>query len=169
MVASARKEGVFTVVFLLGSNTGPRSQINGADAVIVAPTQERLRLVLETLVTLAFQNELICVDFADIRAVLMGAGVSWVSIGAARGRADGDRVGNAAQEILSQLPVEEVSHFLLVVQAGYASSLDEVSEAADCFRERVGDDTEVVFGRIIREDLDDEIQLILIADRAPLA
>lgn len=109
---------------------------------------------------------LINLDLADVRTVAKDAGLSLVGIGTGKGK---KKAAAAAKKAISS-PLLEVSikgaeSLLINVTGGLDMSLFEVNEIVDIISEAVGQDTNIVFGAIINEEMQDEIRVSVIATK----
>ena len=109
---------------------------------------------------------LINLDLADVRTVAKDAGLSLVGIGKGKGK----KKAAAAAKMAISSPLLEVSikgakSLLINVTGGLDMSLFEVNEIVDIISKAVGQDTNIVFGAIINEELQDEIRVSVIATK----
>jgi cell division protein FtsZ len=109
---------------------------------------------------------LINLDLADVRTVAKDAGLSLVGIGTGKGK----KKAAAAAKMAITSPLLEVSikgakALLINVTGGLDMSLFEVNEIVDIISKAVGQDTNIVFGAIINEEMKDEIRVSVIATR----
>ena len=109
---------------------------------------------------------LINLDLADVRTVAKDAGLSLVGIGTGKGK----KKAAAAAKMAISSPLLEVSikgakSLLINVTGGLDMSLFEVNEIVDIISKAVGQDTNIVFGAIIDEEMQDEIRVSVIATK----
>ncbi|MFH1001908.1 MAG: cell division protein FtsZ [bacterium] len=109
---------------------------------------------------------LINLDLADVRTVAKDAGLSLVGIGKGKGK----KKAAAAAKMAITSPLLEVSikgakSLLINVTGGLDMSLFEVNEIVDIISKAVGQDTNIVFGAIINEEIQDEIRVSVIATK----
>lgn len=107
---------------------------------------------------------LINLDFADVKAIMKDAGPAWMSIGVASGK---NRAVEAAKEALSS-PLLDVSvggskGVLFNVVGGSSLALFEVNEAAAVIKEAVDPEANIIFGVAHDPNMDNEVQITLIA------
>lgn len=107
---------------------------------------------------------LINLDLADVRTVAKDAGLSLVGIGTGKGK----KKAAAAAKMAISSPLLEVSikgakSLLINVTGGLDMSLFEVNEIVDIISKAVERDTNIVFGAIINEEMQDEIRVSVIA------
>jgi len=109
---------------------------------------------------------LINLDLADVRTVAKDAGLSLVGIGKGKGK----KKAAAAAKMAITSPLLEVSikgakSLLINVTGGLDMSLFEVNEIVDIISKAVGQDTNIVFGAIINDEIQDEIRVSVIATK----
>ncbi|MGH2442999.1 MAG: cell division protein FtsZ, partial [Chloroflexota bacterium] len=106
---------------------------------------------------------MINLDFADVKAIMSHAGSALMAIGRAAGE---NRAAEAAQAAISS-PMLEVSisgaKGVLFNIAGSDYTLYEVNQAARVIQEAADQDANIIFGAVIDERLQDEIQITVIA------
>jgi cell division protein FtsZ len=106
---------------------------------------------------------MINLDFADVKAIMSHAGSALMAIGRAAGE---DRAEKAAQAAVSS-PLLEVSisgaKGVLFNIAGSDFTLHEVNQAARVIQDAADGDANIIFGAVIDERLQDEIQITVIA------
>lgn len=106
---------------------------------------------------------MINLDFADVKAIMSHAGSALMAIGRAAGE---NRAAEAAQAAISS-PLLEVSisgaKGVLFNIAGSDYTLHEVNQAARVIAEAADQDANIIFGAVIDERLQDEIQITVIA------
>jgi len=106
---------------------------------------------------------MINLDFADVKTIMSHAGSALMAIGRAGGE---DRAVRAAQAAVSS-PLLEVSisgaKGVLFNIAGSDYTLHEVNLAAQVIQDAADPDANIIFGAVIDERLQDEIQITVIA------
>jgi cell division protein FtsZ len=107
---------------------------------------------------------LINLDFADVRAIMAGAGTAMMGIGMATGP---NRASEAAtRAIKSPLIDHEVRGargILLAISGGSDVSLHEVNEAAEIVRAASDDRTNIIFGASVDEQLAGQMWVTVVA------
>ncbi|HHY82709.1 MAG TPA: cell division protein FtsZ [Clostridiales bacterium] len=107
---------------------------------------------------------LVNLDFADVRTIMKEKGLAHMGIG--RGSGDNRAIDAAKQAIQSPLletTIEGARGVLLNITGGPNLGLYEVNEAAELVAQAADPDANIIFGAVIDEKLDDEIQIIVIA------
>jgi cell division protein FtsZ len=107
---------------------------------------------------------LINTDFADVKMIMSNAGTAIMGIGTASG--DGRAVTAARAAITSPLleaSIEGARGILLNIVGGSDLGLFEVNEAAEIIHSVAHPDANIIFGAVIDENMDDEVQVTVIA------
>lgn len=123
-----------------------------------------LRQGVQGISELITEHGLINLDFADVKAIMSNAGSALMGIG----RASGDnRAAQAAQQAIES-PLIEVSidgakGVLFNVTGGYDMSMSEIQEAAEIITSAVSPDANIIFGATLREEIEDELIITVIA------
>ncbi|HZG93456.1 MAG TPA: cell division protein FtsZ [Mycobacteriales bacterium] len=107
---------------------------------------------------------LINLDFADVKAIMSGAGSAIMGIGRARGD---DRAVAAAEAAISspllEASIEGAHGVLLNISGGSDLGLFEINEAADLIAQAAHADANIIFGAVIDDALGDEVRVTVIA------
>ncbi len=107
---------------------------------------------------------LVNVDFADVKAVMLGAGTSLMGEGRASGKT---RARDAALAALSSplldIGVERATGIVWNITGPPDMSLFEVNEAAEIIYELVDPQANLIFGAVVDPKMSQEVQITLIA------
>src|SRR5437660_21514 len=107
---------------------------------------------------------LINLDFADVRTIMHDAGSALMGIGAASGE---NRAAEAAKAAISSPLLEEsvegATGILLNITGGRDLGLFEVNEAAEIVTSAADKNSNIIFGSVIDESLQDEVRVTVIA------
>ncbi len=107
---------------------------------------------------------LINLDFADVRTIMHEAGSALMGIGQASGE---NRAAEAARGAVSspllEQSVEGATGILLNITGGGDLGLFEVNEAAEIIQSASDRNSNIIFGAVIDEDLDEEVRVTVIA------
>jgi cell division protein FtsZ len=107
---------------------------------------------------------MINLDFADVKAIMKGAGPCWLSIGYGSGQ---NRVVEAARAAISsdllEVPIEGTTGVLYVVSGAPNLTLSEVSQAASVIEAAVDEEAMVIFGVTLDKKLDNDVRITLVA------
>lgn len=107
---------------------------------------------------------LINLDFADVKTIMTEGGSALMAIGVASGE---NRAADAAKKAISspllEKSIDGAKGVLMNITGGTNLSLYEVNEAADIVATAADEEVNMIFGSVIREELDDEIVVTVIA------
>src|SRR3989440_6294621 len=107
---------------------------------------------------------LINLDFADVRTIMHDAGSALMGIGSAGGE---NRAGEAAKNAISSPLLEEsvegATGILLNITGGKDLGLFEVNEAAEIVHSAADANSDIIFGSVIDDALEDEVRVTVIA------
>jgi cell division protein FtsZ len=107
---------------------------------------------------------LINLDFADVRTIMQGAGNALMGIGYATGENRArDAVERALRSPLIDNEIVGAKGILLSIAGGEDLSLFEVNEAAEVVRKQANDETNIIFGATIDEQLHGQVWVTVIA------
>jgi len=107
---------------------------------------------------------IINVDFADVKAIMQGAGSALMAIGRASGE---NRAVEAAKAAISspllELSIDGAKGVLFNVYGGNDLGMHEIDEAAKIITESVDKNAKIIFGAAKDERMKDEIKITVIA------
>jgi cell division protein FtsZ len=107
---------------------------------------------------------LINLDFADVRTIMHEAGSALMGIGSASGENRSSEAARAAiSSPLLEQSVEGATGILLNITGGGDLGLFEVNEAAEIIQSAAASDSNIIFGAVIDDMLDDELRVTVIA------
>ncbi|MFO8060247.1 MAG: cell division protein FtsZ, partial [Bacillota bacterium] len=107
---------------------------------------------------------LINLDFADVRAIMMGTGTALMGIGTASGdNRAAEAARNAISSPLLEASIDGAKGVLLNITGDPSLGLLEVNEAAELIREVAEKEAHIIFGAAIDESLEDELRVTVIA------
>ncbi|MBI5466333.1 MAG: cell division protein FtsZ [Candidatus Kerfeldbacteria bacterium] len=107
---------------------------------------------------------LINVDFADVKAIMAGAGSALMGIGVASGDNRASEAAKAAVDSpLLELGIDGARGILFTVTGGPDLSMYEVNEAARIITAAADPNAKIIFGAVIDESLKDQIKITVIA------
>jgi cell division protein FtsZ len=123
-----------------------------------------LRQGIQGISELITQPGLINLDFADVRAVMVGGGAALMAIGKGTGES---RAKDAAQQAihssLLDVSIDGAHAILINVKGGNDLSLYEANEAAELIRASAHPECSIFFGTAIDVNMKDEVHLTVIA------
>ena len=104
-------------------------------------------------------------DFADVRTIMNEMGMALMGTGRASGE---DRARKAAEAAISNPLLEDMSirgarGVLVNVTGGSSLTLHEFSEALTLIKDQSHADANIISGRVIQEDLDEEVRVTVVA------
>ncbi|MBQ7559717.1 MAG: cell division protein FtsZ [Synergistaceae bacterium] len=138
---------------------------NGSKMKIVdayKKVDEVLRQAVQGVTDLITKSGFINLDFADIKAILTGAGTAIMGMGEGEDRAE-KAAKNAITSPLMTFPVTGAKGILLNVTTGAEILLAEMSAAAKIIEETADPDAQVIWGHVIDETLGEKVHVTLIA------
>lgn len=107
---------------------------------------------------------LVNVDFADVRAVMADAGSALMGVGIASGKSRAKEAAIAAIDSpLLESSIRGAKGVVFNITGGSDLTLHEVSTAADTIYEVVDSNANIIFGAVIDEERQGEIQITVIA------
>jgi cell division protein FtsZ len=107
---------------------------------------------------------LINVDFADVRAIMNGAGTALMGIGIGSGKtAASDAASAAISSPLLDSTIDNAKGVVFNISGGPRLSLNEVNQAAKLIYSNVEADANVIFGALVDETLGDNISITVLA------
>ena len=130
-----------------------------------ATADDVLRQAIQGISDLILKPGLINLDFADVKAIMSGAGLAVMGTGVGHG--ESKSVDAATQAISSPLledaSVEGSRGVIINITGGNDLSLAEVHEATSIIQESAHEDANIIFGVVIDHDVDDEVKVTVIA------
>jgi len=107
---------------------------------------------------------LVNLDFADVKTIMLDAGVAHMGIGRASGE---NRAQEAARQAvhspLLETSIEGAGGVLINVTGGKDLGLLEINEAAELVQKSVDPEANIIFGAVIDEKIENEIVITVIA------
>jgi len=104
------------------------------------------------------------VDFADVKAIMEGAGSALMGIGEASGES---RAVSAAKIAISSplldISIDGAKGILFIVVGGPNLTMNEVNEAANIITESSDPNAKVIFGAVVDETMKDKIKITVVA------
>ena len=123
-----------------------------------------LRQGVSGISELITRQNMINLDFADVKTIMKDKGVAHMGIGIGTGE---NRAVDAAKKAISspllETTIEGARGVIFNVTGGASMSLTEVNEAAYLIHEAVDPECNIILGAGIDETLDDEIRITIIA------
>jgi cell division protein FtsZ len=125
---------------------------------------EVLRQGIQGISDLIVYPSLVNLDFADVRSVMKNRGMAHMGIGIGKG--DNRTIDAVRQAVFSPLletTIEGATGVIINFTGGSDLTMDEAYQAANLVKEVVDPSADTFFGVDIREDIDEEVQVTLIA------
>ena len=154
------------------------------DSLVVIPNDKLLQIIdRKTSINEAFRmaddilrqgvqgiSDLIAVtgtvnlDFADVKTIMLNTGMAHMGIGRASGenRAE-DAAKQAVQSPLLETSIEGARGVIINITGGEDLGLHEVNTAAELVQRSVDPEANIIFGTVTDPDMEDEIQITVIA------
>ena len=107
-------------------------------------------------------------DFADIKAIMTGAGPAWMAIGHGQGNSRAvDAAKDAINSPMLDVSIEGARGVLFNITGGADLTLMEVKQAADVIQRAVDPEANIIFGMVTDPKMEDEVRVIIIATGLP--
>ncbi len=157
---------------------------NKVDTLIVIPNQKLLEVVdknvslleafkladsvlsqgVQGISDIIVMPGLINVDFADVKAIMTGAGSTLMGVGMATGE---NRASTAARQAIASplldASIEGARGLLFNITGGSDMTMNEVDEAAKVITGQADPDAQIIFGAAIDEKLVDQVKVTVVA------
>ncbi len=107
---------------------------------------------------------LINVDFADVKTIMKDAGTALLGIGTGVGENRAQMAARAAvSSPLLDLSIEGARGVLFNIAGGNDLTMFEVNEAAKIISQAADADANIIFGAVVKNDLNDQVKITVIA------
>lgn len=125
---------------------------------------EVLKQGVQGISDLIAEAGLINLDFADVKTVMNDRGIAHMGVGRGKGEERvQEAVKDAIESPLLETSINGAKAILLNIMGGYDLGMLEVNEAADQIEKAADKDAIVIFGASVKEELQDEIIITVIA------
>lgn len=129
---------------------------------------EVLRQAVQSISDLIVTPTLINLDFADISTIMKNKGLAHMGIGIGEGPDKAiEAVRNAVESPLLETNIAGASGVIINVMGGKDMALDEVNEACKLIENIVDPSANIIFGYGFEEELENKVQVTLIATGFP--
>ena len=130
-----------------------------------ATADDVLRQAIQGISDLILKPGLINLDFADVKAIMSGAGLAVMGTGVGHGQNKAIEAANAAvaSPLLEDATVEGARGVIINITGGSDLSLAEVHEATSVIKESAHEDANIIFGVVLDHDMEEEVKLTVIA------
>ena len=123
-----------------------------------------LRQGLQGISELIVAPGLINLDFADVKAVMKNTGLAHMGIGRAKGENRAEEAAKMAiNSPLLETSIAGAKGILLNISGGPDLGMLEIQRANELVQELADVDAEFIFGAIIKDSLEDELEITLVA------
>lgn len=123
-----------------------------------------LRQALLSITELIGKPGFINLDFADVTAVMKGAGLAHMGVGSAAGKGKAEEAARQAiSSPLLETSINGAKGVLVSITGSSDIGLDDVEAAAAMVQEAVHPDANTIFGAAFDESMEDEIRVTIIA------
>lgn len=108
---------------------------------------------------------IINLDFADVTTVMRGMGVALMGIGSGKGEDAASIAMRAALDykLLEENSIKGAKAALINVTGGPRMVLGEIEDAIGMIESESDDNADIIWGSVIKDDMDDEIRITVIA------
>lgn len=126
---------------------------------------EVLRTGVQGISDLITVPGLVNLDFADVAAVLRGAGTAMMGIGEGQGPGRAALAAKAAatNPLFEGESIRGARKVLLNITGGQDLTLSEVTQIAEIVRKQIAVDADLTFGAVVREELQGKVKVTVIA------
>jgi cell division protein FtsZ len=166
------------------ADTGIRELKDNVDTLITIPNDRLLQMIdrktslvdafgivdevlqqgVQGISSLITVHGMINLDFADVKAIMSQAGSALMGIGRARGD---NRATEAARQAIDspllETSIEGARGVLFNITGGRNLTMHEIDEAAKTITDAVDPDANIIFGAVLDESLEDDIQITVVA------
>ncbi len=125
---------------------------------------EVLKDGVEGIASLISDAGLINLDFADVKTIMSDRGIAHMGVG--RGKGDNrveEAIKNAIESPLLETSIRGAKGVLLNIEGGYDLGMLEVNDASELIHQQVDEEAIIIFGTSVREDMEGEIKVTVIA------
>ncbi len=108
---------------------------------------------------------LVNVDFADVRTIMEGGGKALIGVGSGKGENKIEEAVMSAttSPLLEGTSIKGAKRLLVNVEVSPDLSYQEVDEAIAMIREEAHEDSHIIFGAALNQDIEDEIRITVVA------
>lgn len=108
---------------------------------------------------------IINLDFADVTTVMRGRGVALMGVGSGKGEDAASTAMRAALDykLLEENSIKGAKAALINVTGGPNMVLGEIEDAIGMIEQESDDNADIIWGSVIKDDMDDEIRITVIA------
>lgn len=129
------------------------------------PANLVLHQAIRGIYDLMFTNGHINLDFADLRTIMSNRGLAIMGIGSAEGEMRARQATQMAisNQLLEGFDISKAKGVLINVAGPSSMSMDEFHLVTELIHEQLDEETEVITGFVVREDMGEAMQVTVIA------
>ena len=133
-----------------------------------ALADEVLRQGIVGLTDLVTKPGLVNVDFADVRAIMSGAGYALMGVGQGSGatRAE-DAAGAAISSPLLEFPMQRARRVVFSITGGPTMTLQHINAVAETISSVTDPEANIIFGATVDDSFGDELSVTVVATDFP--
>jgi cell division protein FtsZ len=104
-------------------------------------------------------------DFADVTTVMRSGGVALMGVGTGQGQDAASKAMRSALDykLLEENSIKGAKAALINVTGGYNMPLGEIEDAIGMIEQEADENADIIWGSVIKEDMEDEIKVTVIA------
>ncbi len=141
---------------VIGNKTTIQDAFEIADSIL----EQGIQSITDLITTVGEIN----IDFADIKTIFSYTGKAYMGIGRAeKGETLEDAVKTAINNPLTENKIDNAKGVIFNVRGGENLSLTEINTAVQVINDKVSDDANIIFGTVIDESLQDEVEVTVVA------
>ena len=158
------KNNVDDLIVVLNDNllkvTDSKVTLNNAFSLADDILEQGITSITDLLTSVGEVN----IDFADIKTTMGYRGKAYMGIGRASGEKKVEEaVKQAIENPLTESKIDGAKGVIFNVKGNNELSLMEINSAVAIINEKVSEDANIIFGTVIDEDMEDEVQVTVIA------
>ena len=161
---SKLKENVNALIVVLNDNllkvVGDKTSINEAFELADDILKQGIQSITDLITTVGEIN----IDFADIQTIFEYKGKAYMGIGTAR---ENETLENAVRQAienpLTENKIDNAKGVIFNVRGGRNLGLNDINTAIKVINDRVHPEANIMFGKVIDEELENEIIITVIA------
>ncbi len=171
-------------VRMKNADSGITELNSNVDTLIVIPNQKLLSIIdrrttvrdafkkadevlqqgVQGISDLIYTPGIINLDFADVETVMSNKGIAHIGIGRAKGD---DKAEEAAKMAISspllETTIDGAKHILINISGDSNMSMFEANDAIQLIQDATGNDSNIIYGQVIDDSLQDELVVTVIA------
>ncbi len=158
------KNNVDDLIVVLNDNllkiTNSKIKLNDAFSIADDILEQGITSITDLLTSVGEVN----IDFADIKTTMSYRGKAYMGIGRAKGeRKIEEAVRQAIENPLTESKINGAKGVIFNIKGNNTLSLLEINSAVAIINEQVSEDANIIFGTVIDENMEEEVQVTVIA------